>query len=241
MDRSHTDYYLKRKDTYWLRLGRLLKSSDRILPTYLDAGPAARVLGETYEGFKGLLAQLPYIGGEDNMLTFTFVSSAAALAYMRALESHGLPVGAVGEILHAVYEDILTSLPGIAKWWLRSSEFSRGHRRKLKAYAERSQVRAYPGDWVMTFVEGDGKAYDYGCDYTECAVLKFYRQVGAESYMPYVCVIDMTMSRALRTGLQRTTTLYYGADRCDFRYKKGRLGSPGLPIENLPEYRNRKI
>ena len=237
----YSDYYLSRIKNYWRQLGRLFKSSSKILPKYLDASLAVNVGEETYKEFKQVLSELPYIGGDQNMLTFTFVSSAAALAYIRVLERHGLSEEPIGRILNEVYDDVFTSLPGFVKWWLRWSEFSTGHQNKLRAYAKKSQLRKYPGDWVMEYVEGGGDDFDFGCNYTECAVLKLFRQMGAEKYMPYVCVMDFTMSMALRTGLHRSTTLYYGGDCCDFRYKKNQLGTPALPIESLPEYRNRKI
>jgi hypothetical protein len=90
-------------------------------------------------------------------------------------------------------------------------------------------------------VDGDGADFDYGTDYTECAVLKLFRQMGAEQYMPCICVGDLAASRALRTGLHRTTTLNYGGPCCDFRFKRNREASPGLPLKNLPEHKNRRI
>ena len=92
----------------------------------------------------------------------------------------------------------------------------------------------------MEYIDGQGDDFDFGCNYTECAVLKFFQQMEAERFMPYVCIMDFTMSRALRTGLYRSKSLYFGADCCDFRYKKNQIGLPNLPIEDLPEYKNRK-
>ena len=238
-DIGDSDFYLGRIDRYWRRLGRLFRSSDRILPKYLDISSAARVGDESYREFRHVLSDLPYIGGDGNMLTPAFVSSAAGLAYIRVLERHGLSEDIVGQVLNEVYDDVFTSLPNVVKWWLRRSKFSPGYRKKLRACARRSKLQEYPGDWVMEYIEGDGDTFGFGCNFTECAVLKLFRQKGAEKYMPYVCVTDFTTSRALRTGLQRTTTLYFGGDCCDFRYEKNRLGALALPIEDLPEYRNR--
>ena len=46
-DAKDADYYLDREERYWKQLGRLLTSSDRVLPTYLDAGLVTRVRDET--------------------------------------------------------------------------------------------------------------------------------------------------------------------------------------------------
>jgi len=236
-----SDYYLSRADKYWKQFGRLFKSSERILPKYVDVELVGNVSEETYSEFNVVLAKLPYIGGDENMLTFVFVSSAVALAYIRVLERYKLPVEKIGGILNEVYADVYTSLPGFVKWLLRRLEFSSRNRRKLKAFAQESQSRKYTDNWVMEFVEGDGNEFDYGCNYTECAVLKFYRKMGAEKYMPYVCVMDLTASNVLGTGLHRTTTLNYGGNCCDFQFKENRPSMPGIPLEKLPEYRNRSL
>lgn len=233
------DYYLSRVDQYWKQLARLFKSSNKILPKYMDAELVKNINEETFSEFKIVLSELPFIGGDENMLTFVFVSSAAALAYMRVLEKYRLPVDRIGGILNEVYADVYASLPGVARWLLQRSEFSSRHRNNLKAFAQESQLRKYPDNWVMEYVEGDGIDFDYGCNYSECAVLKFYRKMGVEKFMPYVCVMDLTSSHALGTGLHRTMTLNYGGNCCDFQFKKDRSSLPGLPLENLPEYRNR--
>jgi hypothetical protein len=72
----------------------------------------------------------------------------------------------------------------------------------------------------MEYIEGDGEELDYATNYTECAVLKFFREMNAEKYMPFICVTDLTMSKILSTGLHRQTTLFYGGDCCDFQLKK---------------------
>lgn len=236
-----SDYYLSRTDQYWKQLGRLFRSSERILPKYLNSELAKNVTEETYSEFKIVLAELPYIGGDENALTFVFVSSAAALAYIRVLERYELTVDKIGVILNEVYADVYKSLPGFFKWALRKSEFSSRHRKELKAFAQESQLLKYADNWVMEFVEGNGDDFDYGCNYSECAVLKFYRKMGAEKYMPYVCVMDFTSSSALGTGLHRTTTINYGGDCCDFRFKQNRPSKPGIPLEELPEYKNRSL
>ncbi|MFC1878796.1 L-2-amino-thiazoline-4-carboxylic acid hydrolase [Chloroflexota bacterium] len=238
---TQTNYYLDRKEKYWKQLERLFRSSNKILPEYMQTATVENINEETRIEFEILLSQLPYIGGEKNIFTFTFVSGAAALAYIRILEKHSLPVDTIGELLNKVYADVFASLPRFVKWYFRWLEFSPGHKKKLRAFAEESRLYKYPDNWVMDFIEGEGEKYDFACHYTECAVLKFFRKMEAEEYMPYICVMDLTSSKALRTGLFRTTTLFYGGDCCDFQFKKNRPSMPGIPIEDLPEYKNRKL
>ena len=234
-----SNYYLGRLDKYWKQFGRIFRSSDKILPKYLEAPLILGAAEGTKKEFGIVLLELPYIGGDKNTLTFTFVSGAIALAYIRTLEKRGLPVDTIGIILNEVYSDVYTSLPEVAKMFLRWSEFSSFRRNSLKAFAKESQIREYPENWVMEYIEGDGKDFDYGCNYTECAIRKFYCRMGAGEYMPYLCATDMTYSNALRLGLHRSQTLNFGGDYCDFRYKRIGSSTPGLPLEDLPEYQNR--
>jgi hypothetical protein len=75
---------------------------------------------------------------------------------------------------------------------------------------------------------------------TQCAILNFFRKMDAEAYMPYMCATDFTVSHALGTGLHRRMTLSNGGECCDFRYTRHRPSKPGLPLEDLPEFQNRK-
>ena len=115
---------------------------------------------------------------------------------------------------------------------LRWSEFSPFRKNKLRTFAKTSQFREYPENWVMEYVEGDEEELEFGCNYRECAVLKFYRKMGAEKYVPYLCATDIAYSNALGLGLQRSMTLYDNGDFCDFRYKKNDTSQTGLPIED---------
>lgn len=90
----------------------------------------------------------------------------------------------------------------------------------LRQRAERSQLRVYPGDFVFQFIDGAGKGFDFGVDYTECAIVKFLRAEGAAELAPQLCQLDAPMCRALGIGLRRTGTLAAGALRCDFRFSR---------------------
>jgi hypothetical protein len=231
-------YYRQRKDQYWKQVGILLRSSKKILGKSM-AVPADYPL-ETRQRFERQLDDLPYIGGDQNMLTFTFVLSAFALAHIQVLETYGLDIPTIGEGLVRTYADVYLSLPAPVRWWLRRAEFSAKHRAQLKAFAQFSQRREYPGNWVMEYVEGDHQDFDFGCSYIECAVLKYVQAMDMLKYMPYFCVGDFAVSKALGTGLQRSTSLFCGGNCCDFQYKKQRAAYEALPFENLPEYQNRR-
>jgi hypothetical protein len=236
---GQNSYYLDRKEKYWNQLRLMLRSAGKILENRFGSVPPGLQVN-TRSNFERLLVDLPDIGGDRNILTPTFVLSAGGIAYIQALENNGLDVPTIGENLVQTYQSVYASLPSPVRWWLCHAEFSSKHQAELKAFAQFSQRREYSANWVMEYVEGDQQSFDFGCDYLECAVLKLVQNLGMQKYMPYICVGDFAVSKALGTGLQRTQTFFCGGTCCDFRYKKGGTVLEALPFENLPEYQNRR-
>ena len=78
------------------------------------------------------------------------------------------------------------------------------------------------GNKIYIEEKGHGIFLDFGMDFTECAICKFFHAQGADEFTPFLCSLDFPMSKALGTGLVRTMTLAEGAEKCDFRYKRGR-------------------
>jgi len=233
-------YYADRKEKLLKDLGVLFKSAHRILPAHVKASEVPAILDDTRQGFGDMLAQLPDLGGDRNIFNSSIVAGVAGLAYIRALESRGVPGASIHESLYGIYFDAYSSLPGLLKAALRWFEFSAPHMRQLRAFERWTQERAHPENYVVQFIPGDGRDFDFGFDVTECALVKFYGRMHAQEHLPYVCIGDFAASSALKTGLRRTTTISNGAAKCDFRYGRKRNALLGLPVEQLPEYTNRR-
>jgi hypothetical protein len=175
---------------------------------------------ETRKEYEALIPQLPYIGGKQPFTQF-IISTAWSLALYRVLTRRGEAVEQIGTLTYDASEAFLKTYPDFLSRLFGRMTFSRLYLRRLQKRAAESQQRRYPGDYVYHFVEGDGKAFDYGVDYVECATVKFLKGQGALELAPYLCAADHLYSEALGWGLTRTMTLAEGAERCDFRFKKG--------------------
>jgi hypothetical protein len=123
----------------------------------------------------------------------------------------------------------LKAYPRFLRRLFGSMTFSRRYARRLRKRAAESHQRRYPADYVYTFVEGDGETFDHGVDYLECATCKFLEQQGAPELGPYLCAADLPYGEMLDWGLIRTQTLAGGAEKCDFRFKKGGPTRVALP------------
>jgi hypothetical protein len=228
-----SEYYVSRKR-------KLLKEFDRTLERV--HGPFVSRYGEDSEAmlhearqeYEALVPQLPYVGGKQPFTQF-LISTAWFLSIYRVLKRRGETVEEVGQLLYQASEAYLQAYPRFMRRFLGFMNFSPRYLRKVQQRAVESHARQYPGDYVFDYVEGDGETFDYGVDYTECGTVKFLTEQGALELARYLCPADILYSQALGWGLRRTTTLAEGAERCDFRFKKGGETRVAVP-ETLEKY-----
>ena len=107
----------------------------------------------------------------------------------------------------------------------------------IKVFAETSQKRNYPDDFVFNYVEGDGSSFQWGLDYSECGLLKLFNKLGAAKFMPFLCLSDFSEANIFGFGFSRTQTLAHGAPKCDPRWVKNFKTPRAWPPDNLPEFK----
>ena len=181
---------------------------------------ARKILREARESFEKLIPQIPYIGGDENRRTETLIESVKYLAFYKAMKKQGKTAEETGKVL---YDALITQIDKTQQKmppteWQNPEKYFK----KRKKGAEESQERRYSGDYVYEFVLGDGKEFDYGYDYTECASQKFYRNHGADEFLPFYCYLDYPICSIIGLGLSRTMTLAEGHEKCNHRFRPGR-------------------
>ena len=124
-------------------------------------------------------------------------------------------------MIYEMNEAVWKAIPRLIRHMIGYLLFSRWFLGLTKKLATESQKRKYPESFVMTYVKGNGQDFDYGVDYTECAICKFLSAQNALELIPYMCATDKIASELLGWGMSRTMTLAKGDEKCDFRFKKG--------------------
>ncbi|UCF61874.1 MAG: L-2-amino-thiazoline-4-carboxylic acid hydrolase [Anaerolineaceae bacterium] len=228
--KDRVETYESQKPKLLLDFKKILQRMMGFLESHFHDIQTDLLIDEFLKEYETLIPQLPNIGGESNLNNVDLIQSTWALAIYRVLKRHVKSVEEVGEFLYKSREALILTFPKVLirfHSWYRFTSFFKN---KWRSFALETQKREYRDNFVVTFVEGDGKGFDYGYDYSECAILKFFESQGAPELVPYICATDIPVSKVLNMGLERTTTLALGGDKCDFRFKRGRETREDWPL-----------
>ena len=198
-----------------------------LLTDRFGAPTAAVMRREMLDEYRALIPHVPYIGGHRNAQSQSMVLSPWALALYRVVARHGGSVQDVGEVIHHAMRERVERIPRRLRPWMGRRTYRKARAAKNARW---SQERRYPDDFVYEDVDGDGQPFDYGIDFTQCAIVKFLHAQGADELAPYLCDLDYVMASAFGVSLTRTKTLGWGCDRCDFRFTvPGQTTAPWPP------------
>jgi hypothetical protein len=228
------NYYTAHEAQLLKDLRQKLPFFQQALRTRFTKDEVERIIQQTQDEFRALLPRLPYIGGKQNPLTTNLVACSWFLALYRVLQPRGLSDDEIGELVYRVAEEWVKSSPrwiGRVQGLLVKTPLLRIIFGRI---SRQSQQRKYPGDFVVHFVPGDGRNFDFGLDFTGCAIHKFFQAEQAGHFAKYMCRIDYLTTSYKGIELIRTGTIANGADKCDFRYRLARHPQP-QPIVRLVE------
>jgi hypothetical protein len=216
-----------KQDNYLSRKHQLLRGFDKslnrvrvLLYSWLGAEQAEILIRDSRQEYEVLIPRIPFIGRRNPLLVF-FLPTTRYLAIYRSFTKQGLTIEDAGYLAFEIGTEELKSIPSIVRHFISYLWFSPWFLKRIKKRAMETQHRMYPGNYVMTFVEGNGREFAYGVDYIECASCKFLEAENALELAPFVCAVDKTASELLGWGLKRTMALAKGSLRCDFRFTKG--------------------
>ena len=193
-------------------------------------GTAAAMRTEILEEYRRLIPGVPYLGGWRDGHSSNLTLTSRALALHRVVLRHGGTVEDSGWLLRRMMETDMERIPRLLRHGYGRFRFTRLGKWREEAAARKSQAREYPGDWVYERFDGDGETFDFGVDNTECGNVKYLHTQNADELCPYICDLEYVVTKAMGIGVERTKTLAWGCDRCDFRFSKhGVTAAPWPP------------
>ena len=137
---------------------------------------AAAVTDEARREFDTLIPTIPFIGGRSNPLTWNLETSAMFLALYRALNRHCIGPAEAGALFERMIDRWLGSFPGVL---LRLAGLIPDHAVDPALHPPPGRVVSPTevSSFLYDFVPS-GARFDWGVDYTECAIVKYYGAQG---------------------------------------------------------------
>lgn len=190
--------------------------------------PSRMVTQQALANFQTLLPNLPDVGGDRNWDTEFIPIAAWYVALYEPMRAHGKTAEDIGRIIYELNNYSLAATPKDQILAEHQRLFSPAYLQDQRQWAAWTQKRELPANWVATFIEAPpgprdaDNSFDYGIDYSECGLVKFFQSQGLSQLAPYVCLNDFPRSKTFGTGLRRTKTVAMGDGVCNFRYKANR-------------------
>ena len=185
----------------------------------LGGESAAAIAKQSRSRFAALITSIPDIGA-GNRNQESLIEAVWLTAIAQAMQAAGLPLRDAGRLFYDLCQAEMAQSRAADAHAKGQVMFTPTGRAALQRWADDSQQRRHPGDWVAVARFGDGRTFDVGYDYSACGAAKFFAAHGVAGVAPYFCLNDVTLSRSQGTGLTRSHTIGQGDALCDFRYKK---------------------
>lgn len=225
-------YYAKKAPKLKKAMNGLLKP---IAPELEQAAgkPYSALFPEIWAHYEEkLLANFPYIGGDDVSGTRNLTGAYCFVSMGEVLKRYGAGMEAIGHLMVLAYERRFNGMPGIVKAIARRSytnvkSLNRQFRKKDAQNA--ANAARYPGSFETQTMLPPEAGYDFSYHNLVCPLANFARAHGYEAYMPYLCNLDYVMFGVFGVPLFREHTCFEDGDYCDFKLKLGAEPMPYWP------------
>ncbi|MBY9004920.1 MAG: L-2-amino-thiazoline-4-carboxylic acid hydrolase [Candidatus Lokiarchaeota archaeon] len=234
------DYYIKKKNKFMRDFDDRLHAVAIFLNKKYDMKESEELIEKLKNEFEKMIPDIPFIGGQKNPTTLVLVKCISDLAVFRVLEKAGYSYDEIGEFHYNYSMKIHEERKAILEKAGRDSSqypFEAAYKDYQKTLCENTSKKSFPFDFVMEYVSGDDKSFDWGWNIHECAVQKAYKKFGDEKYLPFICLGDHYEAEGLGFGFTRTQTLGFGASLCDHRFVKNGKTPSAWPPHDLKEFK----
>jgi hypothetical protein len=233
------NYYIRKKSKFMRSFNELLTVVNEEFCKKFDNKKSEEIISQMKAEFEKILPNIPYIGGQKNPTTLILVGSMSDLAIFRTLEKIGFSFREIGEFHYNYVKGVLKlRKEALEKAGRDPSQypFDPVYMDYQKKLTEETQMKLYPDDWLMDFVEGDGDSFEWGWDIQECGVQKAFKKFGEEKYLPLICLYDHYEAEGLGFGFSRTQAIGFGAPICTHRFVKNYKTPRAWPPYELEEF-----
>lgn len=165
-----------------------------------------------YRNYREIVARTPSVGSmRENEFAMTLYAGCFFMALHQAEREQMTDELVQGLIKAVSYCPVMT----LAK--KGRSAFTERDMKSKARQAEwcRAHIGEYPINWYFYFDKVEGKD-EFFVTHKQCAICKLTRQEGCEEVTKYLCAMDYYAYDLQGAVLDRTKTLGYGDDECNF-------------------------
>lgn len=217
---NNADFYTRNKYAFLKQHHAVMKLGKKLLESSYGKEKADEVIRRTKVRYEALLQDIPYIGGWDNPLTDTLTQVSSFLALYFVLKEENKTVEEIGRLAQYMADLKVETTPRFLRNLIGNLYMSGFWRERSKRKALVSQKKEYEGNFVFEVVDGKKGEYEWGINYLECAIVKFFHRQGADEFTPYMCHVDYILFPGMGIDLIRTGTIGQGCSHCDFRFSR---------------------
>lgn len=149
--------------------------------------------------------------------------SAYFLALIQTLEGRGLGFDEIKDICLAITYDFVTPKNAVQAWFkklpvkLLGSKIGKG---LMQVFSRKISRLDNAEGFRATVAPVNNNEYILAMDIRECGICKLFAKYNAVKYATILCEVDKLTSNLAGLEMVRSSTIAYGADKCDFRWKK---------------------
>jgi len=165
-----------------------------------------------FKEYKAIVARTPGIGSlKENMFVVTMYAGAFLIALYKNAD------GKMNEeiLKGLIHEEAYCPLMVKAKQGKSAFTEEEIKNRTTQAQWSRDHIDEYPMNWFYYFETVPGKE-EYFITHKQCGICKLTKQEHCEEITKYLCMIDYYTFEMQGAVLDRTKTLGYGDDECNF-------------------------
>jgi hypothetical protein len=157
----------------------------------------------------------------DRRLDFT----ACLLALIQTLESKNQSYEQIKAVCLEITCDYVSPKNAFQKWMKRLPAKFVGKsyaRHLIKILHNKISVKGNPDGFRAEIITDRNQTYNlgYGVDILECGICKLFQKHDAAKYASILCEVDKVTSNLAGLELIRSSTIAYGAEKCDFRFRR---------------------
>ncbi|MBE7005411.1 MAG: hypothetical protein E7425_14235 [Ruminococcaceae bacterium] len=199
---------------------KMVRNTKKLIRRYAEKyypAEAEELLRETDRYYRQFLAEVPDIGGRDNMLADNLEMGLLIFAAYEA-SGHRMGATAIDELMEWRYEMLapLGKLIDANKQWQMNLGYA-----WYRCYKKKLDQKKAAGEWGNAWgmeINPDRRAEGFCFHLIGCPIAAFAKAHGYEALMPHLCASDHGLAKLMHAKLIRTHTVALGAESCDYWY-----------------------